>query len=513
MSGFQKVKNKTNQKKGSQVKNKAKQSKKDVNPLQMMQAPETMHEEDVLSAQQLYGNQVVQRALDEDKKREGAVDAQGYLDKNISDSIQQARGGGNALPDSINRDARKQLGKNFKDVRIHTDSQADKLSRSVNARAFTIGKDVFFKEGAYSPSSSQGKETLMHELTHVVQQSSSSTTSGRLKLGARGTSQEKEADNKGKQSLTSLSRVSGKAMGSAVQKQEMEEEEEMVQGQEEQEEEMLQAQPDTIQRNFLTDLFKKKEDEIPEAPEMKEEEGPVQGPKTKDETIKEKITSGSTGAIEKLEKEQEEKRKARMKKNFAGEQAEGGGGTLKKSMEDKKAREDHKSKLLNLIKTPTTPTNDAKEAKHTLWDTFDDGKQVAKEAMKVRMEALQKLAQTGDKEAIERYKAEKSAGTKWGKTKKWFKNKYNAVAPTAKEYGPSILSGAKSIFGFLSGNKSSGDADKTEAKPEVKAETSGGGGGGGGGAMSAILEKYTEVVQENQGLKKQLEELQAKKED
>jgi hypothetical protein len=56
-------------------------------------------------------------------------------------------------------------------VRIHTDSNAAYLARRVNARAFTLGRDVVFGSGQYSPETSDGKKLLAHELTHTVQQS------------------------------------------------------------------------------------------------------------------------------------------------------------------------------------------------------------------------------------------------------------------------------------------------------------------------------------------------------
>ena len=39
------------------------------------------------------------------------------------------------------------------DVRVHTDDTADKLNRSVSARAFATGTDVYFAQGEYSPGS------------------------------------------------------------------------------------------------------------------------------------------------------------------------------------------------------------------------------------------------------------------------------------------------------------------------------------------------------------------------
>ncbi len=85
-------------------------------------------------------------------------------------SLQASRGGGQSLPgDSLERMS-SGFGTDFSDVRIHTDSRADALNRSINADAFTHGRDIFFRQGAYDPQSAQGQHTLAHELTHVVQQ-------------------------------------------------------------------------------------------------------------------------------------------------------------------------------------------------------------------------------------------------------------------------------------------------------------------------------------------------------
>lgn len=55
-------------------------------------------------------------------------------------------------------------------VRVHTDHEADALSQSVNATAFTTGQDIFFREGTYNPNSTDGLKLLAHEATHTVQQ-------------------------------------------------------------------------------------------------------------------------------------------------------------------------------------------------------------------------------------------------------------------------------------------------------------------------------------------------------
>jgi hypothetical protein len=58
----------------------------------------------------------------------------------------------------------------FDSVRVHTDANAIELARGVNARAFTVGRNIVFDAGHYAPHTDDGKRLLAHELTHVVQQ-------------------------------------------------------------------------------------------------------------------------------------------------------------------------------------------------------------------------------------------------------------------------------------------------------------------------------------------------------
>jgi hypothetical protein len=55
-------------------------------------------------------------------------------------------------------------------VRVHTDEQADRAAHALNARAFTVGRDIYFDRGEYAPSTSEGRRLLAHELAHVAQQ-------------------------------------------------------------------------------------------------------------------------------------------------------------------------------------------------------------------------------------------------------------------------------------------------------------------------------------------------------
>lgn len=62
------------------------------------------------------------------------------------------------------------FGHDFGEVQIHDDATAAASARGVHALAYTVGKDVVFGAGQYSPRTEAGRHLLAHELTHVIQQ-------------------------------------------------------------------------------------------------------------------------------------------------------------------------------------------------------------------------------------------------------------------------------------------------------------------------------------------------------
>lgn len=84
--------------------------------------------------------------------------------------INSLRGGGQPLPARTRIFFESRFGYDFGDVRVHTGGTASKTAKSLNAKAFTIGRDVVFGTGQYSPVTNTGKQLLAHELTHVIQQ-------------------------------------------------------------------------------------------------------------------------------------------------------------------------------------------------------------------------------------------------------------------------------------------------------------------------------------------------------
>ena len=53
---------------------------------------------------------------------------------------------------------------------MHDDLPAAQSARSLNALAYTVGRDVVFDAGQYAPGANSGRQLLAHELAHVVQQ-------------------------------------------------------------------------------------------------------------------------------------------------------------------------------------------------------------------------------------------------------------------------------------------------------------------------------------------------------
>jgi outer membrane biosynthesis protein TonB len=108
----------------------------------------------------------------EEKKEQPAASPDGESTATSAEfkaRVRAARGGGSPLSDSVRAFLERRFGANFSNVRVHTSLEADGLSRSIGAKAFTVGSDIFFSNNRYQPDSSEGRHLLAHEVTHVVQ--------------------------------------------------------------------------------------------------------------------------------------------------------------------------------------------------------------------------------------------------------------------------------------------------------------------------------------------------------
>jgi hypothetical protein len=85
-------------------------------------------------------------------------------------SVQTQLGPGHSLDSGVMGRMEWAFGHSFSQVRVHSDSKAAALSSSLNARAFTIGRDIAFGAGEYRPGTLVGDALIAHELAHVAQQ-------------------------------------------------------------------------------------------------------------------------------------------------------------------------------------------------------------------------------------------------------------------------------------------------------------------------------------------------------
>jgi len=133
----------------------------------------------------------------------------------VEGAIQQARGSGQALSDATRQPMERAFGADFSRVKVHTDAQADQLNRSIQARAFTTGSDIFFRQGEHNPGTRAGQELLAHELTHVVQQNKGQV--GQTQAQSKGT-QPQSRTPLVSSGLLGKAFISGSPAGSVIQR-------------------------------------------------------------------------------------------------------------------------------------------------------------------------------------------------------------------------------------------------------------------------------------------------------
>jgi Domain of unknown function (DUF4157) len=106
---------------------------------------------------------------------------------------------GTPLDPGTRCDMERAVGHDFGDVEVHTDAQAAASARAVQAHAYTVGSHIVFGDGRYRPETDDGRRTLAHELTHVVQQRQGPVDGTRAAGGIRVSDPsdrfEREADN------------------------------------------------------------------------------------------------------------------------------------------------------------------------------------------------------------------------------------------------------------------------------------------------------------------------------
>jgi len=105
--------------------------------------------------------------------------------------------GRGVAPDSgVVAKVERATGSDLSGVRVHTGSEAGEAAAAVDAKAYTLGQNVFFGAGQYRPSTPAGQELLAHELVHTVQQSGGAVRQHKsTTVSSPGDAAEQEADH------------------------------------------------------------------------------------------------------------------------------------------------------------------------------------------------------------------------------------------------------------------------------------------------------------------------------
>lgn len=109
---------------------------------------------------------IVQREPAIARKQEG----QPTVSSGLAAEIGASQATGSPLPPSARRFMEPRFGADFSNVRVHTGEPAARMSRQLNAQAFTLGNRIFFGRDKFQPDTQEGKALIAHELTHTIQQ-------------------------------------------------------------------------------------------------------------------------------------------------------------------------------------------------------------------------------------------------------------------------------------------------------------------------------------------------------
>lgn len=108
----------------------------------------------------------------------------GPVDPGVEAQVESGRGG-RPLSASTREPLERAFGNaDFSGVRVHAGPDATDLNESFGAEAFTVGSDIFFRDGVPAPTD----PLLAHELTHVVQQDEAGPRDRSISRSTAGTS-------------------------------------------------------------------------------------------------------------------------------------------------------------------------------------------------------------------------------------------------------------------------------------------------------------------------------------
>ena len=136
-----------------------------------------------------------------------------YSERNAPNPIKP--GAGRPIEAGVREEMEHSLGHSFEDVRVHTGPDASAAASSMNARAFSVGRQIVFDQDQYRPWSTDGRELLAHELAHTAQRPATGAD-----LSIPGDAGEREASAAGRAAARGQTASVGNAPGAAISRQE-----------------------------------------------------------------------------------------------------------------------------------------------------------------------------------------------------------------------------------------------------------------------------------------------------
>ena len=117
--------------------------------------------------------------------------------KQFHENLQSVSGPGESPRPDTRQELAKHIGFDPAMVRIHTGPVAAAAAKSLKADAFTIGKDIYFADKKYDPTTPKGLGLIAHEATHVGQQLGLKGTKLQFNTKSGGDAMEQEAQEIG----------------------------------------------------------------------------------------------------------------------------------------------------------------------------------------------------------------------------------------------------------------------------------------------------------------------------
>jgi hypothetical protein len=109
--------------------------------------------------------------------------AGGNVDGETAERIVRAGRGGSPLAAPVRSQMEAAFGTDLGRVRVHCGPEVADLNDRIGAQAFTMGSQVFFRDGLPDVARPAGRHLLAHELAHTVQQGGASPSRIQRKVG------------------------------------------------------------------------------------------------------------------------------------------------------------------------------------------------------------------------------------------------------------------------------------------------------------------------------------------